>query len=65
MFTVKPEPYHWKLHDIEPWRRREVARNTGRKCEHREYPPSLKRAQTRRDRQRRKRELRVLIQENF
>lgn len=30
--------------EVPPWRRREVARNTGRKCEKPSFPPSYREA---------------------
>lgn len=52
----QPGRYHNSLHEIPAWKRREIARNEGRKCEKRDYPKGYraeKRAQakaaTRRD----------------
>lgn len=35
---MNPDRHHSSLHETPSWRRREVARNTGRKCERSEYP---------------------------
>lgn len=36
--------HHQQLHEVPPWRRREVARNTGQKCERSEFSPTYRQA---------------------
>lgn len=36
--------HHRELHETPPWKRREVARNTGQKCERSEYSPAYRAA---------------------